>query len=207
MATMVPERRGRPRAEDSRQKLAQVITVARDLFCELGYRAVTMREVAERASVSTRTLYNRYADKLSLFAACLDVGATAFPRIAPGPGETTEQILARHAAEIVRVLSIDTSVRLGVLVYREGADFPEMLRAAEANQHRHLVLPLARYLDQVGLAAPGAERAASLFIAMALSEWQRCVTFRHPMPSAVEIDRHAAFVARTFLHGMVRDHD
>lgn len=201
------ERRGRPTAEASRQKLADVITVARDLFCELGYRAVTMREVAERARVSTRTLYNRHADKLSLFAACLDVGATAFPRIAPGPGETVEHILTRHAAEIVRVLSIDTSVRLGMLVYREGADFPDMLRAAEANQHRHLVLPLAHYLQETGLEAPGAERSASLFIAMALSEWQRCVTFRDPLPGDAEIDRHAAFVARTFLHGVAPDRD
>ena len=76
-------RAGRPTLEQSRNKLANTLMVARELFCKLGYRAVSMRLVAERAQISTRTLYNRYADKLSLFRACLDIGATRFPVLRP----------------------------------------------------------------------------------------------------------------------------
>ena len=65
---------GRPSLEDSRRKMAQVQAVAGRLFSERGYRSVTMRDVADAAQVSTRTLYKRYADKLSLFIACLDNG-------------------------------------------------------------------------------------------------------------------------------------
>lgn len=200
-AGMAP-RRGRPTAEDAKLKLAQVLAVAREQFCELGYRAVTMRDVAEKAEVSTRTLYNRYADKLSLFDACLDVGAEAFPKLPVGPQADQRGVLQAHAAAIVRALSQDSSLRLGMLVYREGGEFPELLRASEDNQARYLVQPLSAYLHGQGATAREAEELAKAFLALALSEWQRRITYRRPMPSPVEIDGHAAFATALFLNGL-----
>jgi AcrR family transcriptional regulator len=198
-------RRGRPTADDARQKLAQVIAVAREQFIELGYRAVTMRGVAEKAQVSTRTLYNRYADKLSLFAACLDFGAVAFPQLDAPPEADRYRVLREHAAAIVTLLAQDSSLRLGMLVYREGGDFPELARASEVNQDRYLVQPLAAYFRSLDLATePDAKELAKLFINMALSEWQRRVVYRHPMPPQAEIERHAAFVTAVFLDGVGR---
>jgi TetR/AcrR family transcriptional regulator, mexJK operon transcriptional repressor len=198
----VASRRGRPTAQDAQLKLAQMLAVAREMFCNLGYRAVTMREVADKAQVSTRTLYNHYADKLSLFVACLDFGAEAFPKFEASAGADVRDQLEEHAAAVVRVLSQDTSLQLGMLVYREGGDFPELLRASEENQQRVLVEPIAAYLRTAGLAQDGAESLAKLFIAMALSEWQRRITYRHPMPSEAEIRRHARTVSELFLRGV-----
>lgn len=202
----VATRRGRPTAEDSQQKLAQVLAAGRELFIELGYRAVTMRMVAEKAQVSTRTLYNRYADKVSLFEACLDTGADAFPRLPADPSLDQRHLLRSHAAAIVRTLSKDTSVRLGMLVYREGGEFPELVRASERNQDHYLVQPMASYFRSSGLAKDAAaEELAKLFIAMALAEWQRRIVYRHPMPSNAEIDRHAGFITDVFLDGVEPD--
>ena len=142
---------GRPSLEDSRRKMAQVRAVAGQLFSERGYRSVTMRDVADAAQVSTRTLYKRYADKLSLFIACLDNGEV-FPKLTHDPALSVDAELQRHAAAIIDVLSTDTSQRLVAVVYREGRDFPELLRAAEENQALYLVRPLALYLEQAGLA-------------------------------------------------------
>jgi TetR/AcrR family transcriptional repressor of mexJK operon len=197
-----PSRRGRPTAEDAHRKLAQVITVASEQFSALGYRAVTMRGVAEKAQVSTRTLYDRYADKLSLFVACLDFGAAVFPQLNAPPKADLHHVLQEHAAAIVRALSKESSLRLGLLVYREGGDFPELVRAAEANQDRYLVQPLADYFRGVGLASQGAQEVAKVFIIMALSEWQRSVTFRRPLLTGEDIDRHAAFIVSLFLNGV-----
>jgi len=194
-------RRGRPTAAESQQKMAGVLNAARDLFGERGYRAVTMRDVAERASVSTRTLYNRYADKLSLFSACLDVHSTIFPKIRRGPSETLDQVLHRHAVEIVQAFSTQGTSRLAILVYREGRDFPELVRAAESNQETYLLKPLAAFLRDTGLFPSGATEAAKIFIAMAISEWTRGVTFLHPSPRDDEVERHAALIVRLFLHG------
>ncbi len=198
---IVTARRGRPSATASHQKLENILTVARGMFSDLGYRAVTMRQVADQAQVSTRTLYNRFADKLSLFAACIDFSATVFPLIKPGTEEPLEAVLSRWAADVVVALSTPTSLQLGMLVYREGAEFPEVLRAAEGNQDRFLVQPLAAFLRSVGLEDARSSEMAKLFIAMAISDWQRCVTFRHAMPSPQRIKHHARLVTEIFLGG------
>ena len=181
--------------------LARLLLVARQQFAELGYRPVTMRTIAELAQVSTRTLYNRFADKVSLFTACLDDGGSIFPIPDPRPGEDIRSVLQRYAASVVSALSSDTSLRLGMLVFREGADFPELVRAAEDNQARFLVRPLTQYLESLELDGREAETMAKLFLAMTISEWQRRVTFRRPLPSQADQQRHAALVADVFVRG------
>jgi len=194
-------RKGRPTMEDSEEILARLLEVARQQFAELGYRPVTMRAVAQLAQVSTRTLYNRFADKGSLFNACIEAGSNIFPIPDPRPGEDIRAVLQRYAAAVVNALSMDTSLRLGLLVSREGADFPELVRAAEDTQARHLVQPLTEYLQTLQLPAKEAETMAKLFLAMAISEWQRRVAFRRPLPSAAAQQRHAAMVADVFVRG------
>jgi len=179
-----------------------VETIASEQFSDLGYRAVTMRGVADAAQVSTRTLYNRYADKLSLFTACLDFESQAFPVPDPAPAERPDLVLLRYAAAIVRALSTRSSLRLGMLVYRDGMEFPELLRAAEAHENRVLIQPLAAYLRQVGLERKSSDENAKLFLAMALAQWQRQGSYRRPPPGENDVQRHAALVVRTFLRGI-----
>jgi len=179
----------------------QVLDAARSEFARLGYRAVTMRAVAEKAKVSTRTLYNNYADKLSLFTACLDQSGINFPRPDPQPGESPWHVLRRYAAALLESLSSDTSLRLSMMVYREGSEFPELLSATEANQIQYLIHPLAQYFQTLYVLSHDSEAKAKIFIAMTLSEWQRRVTFRHPGQRADEIAKHAATVADIFVRG------
>ncbi len=195
---------GRPTAADSRQKAEQIINVARDMFSESGYRAVSMREVAEQAQVSTRTLYDRFADKLNLFRACLDTSATIFPKIDHRSVAPISEVLTRHAADIAHVLCSDMSIRISRLVFREGREFPELLRASEDNQETYLIEPLAAYLRHIGLERAGETTRAKIFVAMALTEWQRRFTYNRPLPEPDEIEVHARLVADIFLHGLVR---
>lgn len=198
---MQPGRRGRPSAEDLRQKMAAVLEVARQQFATQGYRAVTMRGVAEQACVSTRTLYNWYADKLALFEACLSTGSehVDVPRI--DNSLPVEAALRDYAAALMRYLSRDTSLGLGLIVYREGAEFPEIAAAAYSNQNTWLVKPLAAYLRSQGLEQEGSDRNTKLFISMALSEFQRRLTFGRDLQSDREIEEHSAWVASLFLKG------
>lgn len=196
------QRMGRPSANAARQKAAAILASARALFSDRGYRAVSMNDIADAAQVSTRTLYKYHADKQSLFAACLEVGGLEFPDIDPHTSESAEQALARFAEALVNTLSGETSFRISMLVYREGAEFPELVRAAEQFQHRHLVEPLATYLAALGLAGEDAAASARLFSMMALHPWQSAITFHHDLPDASATHRHAALVAQIFVDGL-----
>ena len=126
--------RGRPTAAIARLKAATILTVAREAFCRWGYRSVTMRQIADAAQVSTRTLYNQYKDKFSLFEACLEFGSSAFPVLEDSPSADVGAALTEFAISLVEMLSGETSQSLGMLVYREGGEFPELVRASEKNQ-------------------------------------------------------------------------
>jgi len=58
-----------PRPEDPRvvRSRAAAIQAGRTLFLRDGYDGTTMEEIAERAGLAKRTLYNHYADKDALF--------------------------------------------------------------------------------------------------------------------------------------------
>lgn len=194
---------GRPSKEAAQKKSTNLLAVARDLFAEFGYRAISMRRVAQEARISTRTLYNHYPDKLSLFNACLDFGARAFPRPPKAGTSSVGEALHDYAIRLVLALSGNPSLRLGILVHREGHEFPELLTLSEANQRRYLIQPMARYLIESRLCTEEeAGHAAFMFIAMALADWQRRISYRLEPFTDEGLRAHADFTVRVFLNGI-----
>lgn len=60
------------REEKSERSRRAVLDAALHLFSHQGYRATAVREIAERAGVSTGNLYHHFPDKESIFRALLD---------------------------------------------------------------------------------------------------------------------------------------
>ena len=58
---------GPPSAEAAKQKRMNLIMVALEEFALTGFHAASLRDIAEKAEVSTRTLYNHFPDKLTHF--------------------------------------------------------------------------------------------------------------------------------------------
>ena len=73
-----PAGRTRDRDQDPRvvRSRAAVVAAATALFLERGYLDTSVDEVAARASVSKRTVYNAFADKERLFTEVV-LGVTA----------------------------------------------------------------------------------------------------------------------------------
>ncbi|MDR3097432.1 MAG: TetR/AcrR family transcriptional regulator [Paraburkholderia sp.] len=67
----MPESEGR-RARKRQQMLTHLSTAAAALFEETGYDAVTMEQIAGRADVARRTLYNHFATKEAVLAHWLE---------------------------------------------------------------------------------------------------------------------------------------
>lgn len=60
------------REEKSERSRRAVLDAALSLFSHQGYRATTMREIADRAGVSTGNVYHHFPDKEAIFRALLD---------------------------------------------------------------------------------------------------------------------------------------
>jgi AcrR family transcriptional regulator len=68
-ALAVARRRGRPPATDSADTRRAIFDSARRLFAERGYAAVTNRELAAAAGITTGALYHYVESKLDLYVA------------------------------------------------------------------------------------------------------------------------------------------
>jgi AcrR family transcriptional regulator len=81
------------REEKSERSRRQVLDAALHLFSRQGYRATSVRDIAERAGVSTGNLYHHFPDKEAIYRALLDEYAEItssrrfpFSRALRGPG-------------------------------------------------------------------------------------------------------------------------
>lgn len=87
--TASPRRRGRPPASSSEDTLEALLDGARRLFAERGYAAVTNKDLAAAAGVTTGALYHYVESKLDLYLAVhKDTQSKVFRRF----------LVAEHAA-------------------------------------------------------------------------------------------------------------
>ncbi len=63
------KRRGRPPATDSTETWCTILDVSRHLFAPRGYSAVTNKEIAAAAGITTSALYHYVESKLDLYVA------------------------------------------------------------------------------------------------------------------------------------------
>lgn len=76
---------------------ARILSAARQLFTQYGFRAVSMQQIADAASVNKATLYHHFADKEALFVEVLrhefDHIHKQFNPDSPEPGSLRHQLL------------------------------------------------------------------------------------------------------------------
>lgn len=63
--------------EKSRRSRRTILDSALELFSQQGYRATTVRDIAEKGGLSTGSLYHQFPDKEAIFQALLDEYWTA----------------------------------------------------------------------------------------------------------------------------------
>lgn len=201
---------GRPSAEEGERKHAALIEAALEEFASRGFRGASLRAIAAKADISTRTLYNRYPDKVALFAACLEASSVELRHFTaqraatttPSPGRSLSDQLAAHVVAVTEQLSDERSLQIASLLYREGPEFAEVREIARLQFERHQVDPVVDILSGHGLVGPARRDEATQFVAMAFGEWQRRLLFGGPPMTRAEMERQAALVVRIFLDGI-----
>jgi AcrR family transcriptional regulator len=190
-----------------RERILEVATVQ---FLAEGYGSTTIEAIASRAGVSKRTLYDRFDDKPSLFAAVVHriIAQIRPPTDVPLlVGATLPDVLQRLAGLILAAALSAPALSLHRLVSAESARFPELVRAvnSEGSTREGTALIadlLGRELRTAKLSAADRRFAAELFIHMVVSTPQRrAMGFGTPM-SAAELDAWCNQVVRLFLNGV-----
>jgi AcrR family transcriptional regulator len=194
-------RAGRPTADASRRKREAILDSAIEEFARAGFRGASMREIAAKAQISTRTLYNRYPDKLALFAACVELTSEEFAPVDADDEATLRSWLIDYTLVMHRDLMSERSRQISLLVYREGSEFDELRQIARTKFEQLQVAPIAKRLAREGIAGDAGHYLAVQFAGMALAEWQRRLIFGGALMSAAEIEHHARLVAALFLEG------
>ncbi|WP_306215706.1 TetR/AcrR family transcriptional regulator [Actinoplanes sp. RD1] len=150
-------RGGRPRSEQAREAVLHAVD---DLLLEVGYAALTMKGIAERAGVGRQTVYRWWSTKAEiLFEACMD---DAEEELAVAPSRTPLAEITSYLDALVRFLAHSPA----------GAGYRALLAAA---QHDPAVKQLIAtkdvlsasasvVLDRIAPARPAGDQAVDRLI-------------------------------------------
>jgi AcrR family transcriptional regulator len=127
----------------------RILDAARELFLERGYERTSMEDIAKRAGVGRQTVFNRFADKETLFTATLEgvfrtVGAD--PTRRRQARSDAEAALGRVGREILASFASPASIALARTVVAEGSTFPEIIREFDKNIFSRAVDHVATFL-------------------------------------------------------------
>jgi AcrR family transcriptional regulator len=209
IAEQTRRRRGRPQVrcdEDTRQLL---IEAARQEFQANGYAGTCLNDVAQRAGVSTKTMYRLIPNKAELLQRVLsdtigrfmiDFDAEALDAL-PLP-EAIERMLIAYGS---LTLSKET-IAISRLVIRESCQFPEVAAAfyetAIAPTTEAMADWLRRQCERGLIALEDPRLAAEMLRGMMIMEPQRAVMLgQRPVPSREEIVARAKECTQLFLKG------
>jgi AcrR family transcriptional regulator len=202
-------RRGRPQVRPDEETLDLIIAAAREEFHANGYAGASMARVAERAGVSTRTMYrliptkadlfrSMISDRISRFMLELDEGhLDALPI-----EDALEHILIAYAN-----LSLDgETVSTLRLVFAECDRLPEIATAFSELAASRTMLPMENWLKRQGdlgrIDVDDPSAAIGMLRGMMVMEPQRALMLGQRMPPGrTEIAGRARLCVQLFLDG------
>jgi len=166
-------RAGRPTADELERRKLRVMEVATDMFVARGYAATTLLDIAKKAGVATRTLYQHFGDKEDIFREVIFARDTAI--INPPELEAGEDLVTalRRAALYSYELALrPRSIELMRLMIAESARFPELMSKVATTIFTRFTSNVARLFRQLadnGLIPDGDhDQSAELFVDLLL---------------------------------------
>jgi AcrR family transcriptional regulator len=175
-----------PRQQRSRETYEKILTVATEIFSELGYSGTTTNKVAEAAGISIGTLYHYFPDKDALLYALAQrhlAGGTTlvkvtFQRLREQQPDLEESL--RIVIGVIVRMHVD-QFHLHHLLY-DSAPHSEELEEEQYRIDGQIAEEVAWHLERVGVANENRRLVAELLV------------------SGVEAQVHRAIIDTT-LHG------
>lgn len=194
-----------------RDKRAQVMDAAVELFLANGFDQTSMDAVAARAGVSKTTVYAHYADKLELFRAVIERAGAQFDfnldRTRLDSRSDPETKLTQVIIEVLEATTTPAYLAFLRMVVTESARRPELTHVMEDVAPSDLITLVAAILQEEaalqGYTLPQPETHAVLLVRMVASCLQLeklLVDSFRPGPALLEA--HARWVTAIFLRGI-----
>ena len=208
-ASAAPARGGRPSRAQAEKLPGRILDAATRLFLSLGYGATSIEAVAQRARISKRTFYHRFADKPALFDAVVH---RIIERLRPPPGApiiagaNLEEMLERLAGLILKAALSEPAIALHRLIVAESARFPKLATiATEQEASKEAIRLIAGLLEREARAGKwrvhNSTFAAQQFLHMVITLPQRrALGLGAPMGPA-ELSAWPRSVVKLFLYG------
>lgn len=204
-----PVRAGRPTREQAEARHAELLEAALDHFLDKGFEPATVEAIAASVSMTKRTVYAKYPDKVSLFRAAV-ARAISLLKVAPErmhaalvPGDM-EASLINIARLRVDPLTTPTGMKLQRIINTESYRFPDIFTLSYDEGALPVIRFLAGLLEEETaagrLAVEDPFAAANVFMSMVVSGPIRVLTSGNPMP-AEQIEYRMRYSVRLFLSG------
>jgi len=202
--------RGRPRQIAEPERRQRLIDAAEYVFVELGYSAASMDDIAHRARMSKKTLYQVFDTKESLFAAVIAARRAVLAAMVEAQGcdegRTQDDVLRRFLGQVARFVLANRQAALYRLVIAESQRAPELAHAFYREGPTKARLALTEWLrlqnERNDLIVPDPAMAASMLFSMVIAEPQMCLLIGESgEPSEAEIDQRVGRAVTIFLEG------
>jgi len=206
----VPSRpRGRPQLRCDEETLHLIVEAAAAEFQKSGYAGTSMATVAQRAGISTKTMYRLIPTKADLFTSVVAERAGLFMLAiddhaldAIGLDEALERILTAYG----RLTLSPQTIAVNRLVIGESDRFPEITNAfydsAVTRTSVAMLTWLKRQCDRGLVELEDPAMAVGMLRGMMVMEPQRnAMLGRAPAPTDEEIIKRAKACAKLFLSG------
>jgi AcrR family transcriptional regulator len=209
-----PERRqsarGRPRQLAEAERRERLVSAAEQVFVELGYGAANMDDIARRAGMSKKTIYQVFETKQDLFAAVIDSRRNALAAIIEGEGgsdsRSAEDVLRHFLRQIAQFVLAPRQAALYRLAVAESQRAPEVASAFYREGSTKVCTPLTDWLtlqhERGILQVPDPRAAAKMLFYMAIAELQmRLLMGECSEPDEAAIDQRVDYAVHVFLDG------
>lgn len=174
-----------------------ILEVAENLFTENGYRAVSIREIAQACGVTNAALYYHFIDKEALFAEVMNQHANRLSELLSKAGQGAEsprQCVTAILLEYTHIIKAQHSPFF--LLRREGAGLKrELVHAKHGQLMQAMLAPLQQVLGEARDAGvlrsqPDPIDAAAMLVGMlhGLAQRRRACGDNKPVISEVDVN-------------------
>lgn len=131
-------------------KRLAALEAAAELFLGKGYGSVSMDEIAAKAEISKRTLYNYFPAKDFLFGEVVRFiwSGLNMPELPPAKGSDIRETLNSFSSKLLAVLRSERFISLLRLVMGESGRFPELTKFYSENGITLILANLAEYFRE-----------------------------------------------------------